>query len=94
MGDPEYLPVLWTLDRKFLLQKFDPVFDNLKCAAKLNVAFGFVLKNVSDGSCRLYHAYENKTLFGRSQLVATTEDLRKIKNLRGKTDVFISCSRE
>ena len=40
-----------TLDRNYLWQKLDVVFDSLKCAAKLNVAFGFVLKNVEDASC-------------------------------------------
>ena len=31
-------------------------------AAKLNVAFGFVLKNVEDGTSRSYYAPENSTL--------------------------------
>ena len=41
-----------TLDPKHLLAKLDAVFDGLKCAAKLNVAFGFVLGKVEEGSCR------------------------------------------
>ena len=40
------------LDRKYLLEKLIVVFDSLKCAAELNVAFGFVLKNLKDGSSR------------------------------------------
>ena len=40
------------LDPKQLSEKLDVVFDNLKCEAKLKVAFGFVFKNVEDGSCR------------------------------------------
>ena len=47
---------LHSLDSKYLLQKRDVVLDSLNCAAKLNVAFGFVLKDVEDGSCRYYNA--------------------------------------
>ena len=47
-----------TLDSKNLLEEIDVVFDSLKCAAKLNVVFGFVLKNVEDGSCRYYYAHK------------------------------------
>ena len=41
-----------TLDPKCLEEKLVVVFDSRKCAAKLNVAIGFVLKNVKDASCR------------------------------------------
>ena len=41
-----------TLDPKYLLEKLWVVFDSLKYAAKLNAAFGLLLKNVEDGSCR------------------------------------------
>ena len=83
-----------TLDPKVSLQKLDIKFDSLKCAAKLNVAFGFVLKSVEDRNCRYYHAPENKTLLGRFELVATTEDLTKVKNLLSHTDVRELCTRE
>ena len=39
-----------TLVWKVLLENLDVVFDNLKCRAKLNTAFGCVLKNVEDCS--------------------------------------------
>ena len=80
--------VMDTLNAKFLLEKLDVVFDSLKCAAKLTVAFGFVLKNVEDGSCRYYYAHDNFTLVERSKLVATTGDLTKLKNMMSKTDLL------
>ena len=55
-----------TLDPKNLLQKLDVVLDNLKCAAKLNVALGVVGNIVQT----------KKTLLERFILVATTEDLK------------------
>ena len=42
----------------FLNMKLDTVFEKFKFAAKLNVAFGLVLRNVEDGSCRCYYALE------------------------------------
>ena len=41
-----------TMRTRDLLEKLDVVYDSLKCAAKLNVAFCFELKNIEDGSCR------------------------------------------
>ena len=40
-----------TFDNSLNNQKLDLVFKGLKCAAEVNLAFGFVLKNVEDGSC-------------------------------------------
>ena len=41
-------------DNSLINKKLDLVFNGLKCAAKVNLAFGFVLKNVEDGSCRYF----------------------------------------
>ena len=41
-----------TFDNSFIIKKLDLVFNGLKCAAKVNLAFGFVLNNVENGSCR------------------------------------------
>ena len=41
-----------TLENSLINQKSHLVFKGLECAAKVNLAFGFVLKNVEDGSCR------------------------------------------
>ena len=56
-----------TLDPNCLLEKLDAVFSSPECAANPNVAFGFVLKNVEDASCRYSDANENTTLFGQIQ---------------------------
>ena len=46
-----------------LNDKLDYVFKELKCAAKVILAFGFVLKNVEDGSSRYFYAHENNQLW-------------------------------
>ena len=58
-----------TFDNSLINKKLDLVFSGLKCAAKVNLAFGFVLKNVEDGSCRFFYAHKNNTLMERSKLV-------------------------
>ena len=82
--------VMDTLDPKSLLEKLDVMFDSLKSAAKLNVAFGFVLKNVDDWICR---TRKNKPL-KMSERVATKEDLTTFKKLLSNTDIPESCARE
>ena len=41
-----------SFDLSLLNDKRDYVFKELSCAAKVNLAFGFVLKNIEDGMCR------------------------------------------
>ena len=81
------------LEPTCLLEKLSGVFDSLKCTGKLNVAFGFVLKNVEYGNCRLYHAHKCITLLEQSKLVATVEDSAEVKNLLVNTDFIESCTR-
>ena len=64
------------------------MFESLKCAAKLNLAVGFVLKNEEDWSCRSHFAHETNTLFEQSTLVDTKEDLPKTEKLLRNTDVI------
>ena len=66
-------------DNSLIIKKLDLVFNGLKCAAKANPAFGFVLKNVEDGSCRYFYAHENNTLMERSKLVCTPDDIANLK---------------
>ena len=86
--------VMDTQESKYVLEKLDIVFDRLKCAAKLNVALGFVLKKVKNGNCRYSYAHKNVTLWQWSKLVGTTEDLVKIKNSLSCRVVIESCTRK
>ena len=75
-------------------EKLDQFFNKLKCAAKVNLAFAFILKNIEDGGFRYFYAHENNTPLERSKLVCTHDDLAKLKDFLNKTDVIDSCSRE
>ena len=83
-----------TLNETIVNKKLDHFFNNLKCAAKVNLAFGFILKNIENGGFRYFYAHENNTLLDRSKLVCTRDDLAKLKDFLDKTDVIESCSRE
>ena len=51
-----------TLNETILNEKLDHFFNILNCAAKVNLAFGFILKIVEDGEFRYFYAHENNTL--------------------------------
>ena len=83
-----------TFDNCLIKRKVDLVFNGLKCAAKLNLAFGFVLKNVEDVSCKYFCAHENNTLMERSKLVCTPDDIINLKEKLQKLDIVDLCTRE
>ena len=83
-----------TLNETIVTEKLDHFFNNLKCAAKVNLAFGFILKNIEDGGFRYFYAHEDNTLLYRSKFVCTHDDLANLKKLLNQTDVIESCIRE
>ena len=83
-----------TFENTLNIMKLDLVFNGLKGAAKVNLAFGFVFKNVEDGSCRFFYAHENNTLMERSRLVCTPDDNTNLKEKLQKMDIVDLCTRE
>ena len=83
-----------TLNGAIVNEKLDHFFNNLKHAAEVNLAFGFILENLEDGGLRYFYAHKKNTLLDRSKLVCTHDDFAKLKDFLNKTDVIESCSRE
>ena len=83
-----------SLDISLLNDKLDYVLKELKCAAKVNIAFGFVLKNIEDGMCRYIYAHENNTIMEKSKLVCTPDDIVSLKEKIQKMDIIDLCTRE
>ena len=75
-------------------EKFDRVLDKLKSAANINLALGFILKNVEERNFRYFYAHENNTLLEQSKIVDNKDDMAKLKEILKKTDVIESCTRE
>ena len=82
------------LNKTIVNEKLDNFFNNLNCATKVNLAFGFISKNIEDGGFRYFYAHKKITLLDRSRLVCTRDDLAKLKDFFNKTDVIESCSQE
>ena len=83
-----------SFDISLLNDKLDYVFKELKCAAKVNMAFGFVLKNTEDGMCRYVYAHENNTSMEKAKLVCTQADMSNLKDKLQKMDIIDLCTRE
>ena len=83
-----------SFDMSLLNDKLDYVFKELKCAAKVNLAFGFVLKSIEDGMCRYFYAHENNTIMERAKLVCTQADMTNLKDRMQKFDIVDICTRE
>ena len=70
------------------------VFNKMDSAAKINIALGFVLRNVETGEYRYYYAHENNTLFEKSHLLCTKADLVSIQGKDEKFDILEQCTQE
>ena len=69
-----------TLNETIVNEKIDHFFNNVNSAAKVNLALGFILKNIEDGEVGYFCAHESNTLLDRSKLVCTHDDLAKLKD--------------
>ena len=83
-----------SLTAEVIKEKRDSVLDKLKCAAKLNLALGFILRSIEDGKFRHFFAHENNTLLEQSKLVNYEGDSAKLKKISKKTEVIESCTNE
>ena len=75
-------------------EKLDRVLNKLKCVAKLNLALGFILKNIEGGKFRYFYAHENNTLLEQSIFVSNKDDMAKLKEILKKTDVIELCTKK
>ena len=83
-----------SFDISLLKNKLDYVFKELKFAAKINIAFQFVLKNIVDGMCRYFYVHENNTVMDKSKFVCTPEDIANLKEKKQKMDIIDLCTQE
>ena len=85
---------LSNLDTKKINEKLDQVFANLKCAAKVNLALGFILQNVETNEYRYYYPHENNLLLDRAFLLSNKNDLLNLQNEIEKLDLIETCTKE
>ncbi len=78
-----------------LNRHLDTVYNSLDCAAKLNISFGFILKNIDDDiGFRYFHAHTNNTVFDKPVMVATPGDMDFMKDRLDGEDFFEHMTRE
>ena len=80
------------LDTKIINEKLEEVFNKLDSAGKINIALGFVLRNIETAENRYFYAHENYTLFEKSHLLCTQADLIKIQGKVEKFDIVEQCT--
>ena len=82
------------LDTKIINEKLEKVFNKLDSAAKINIALGFVLRNIETGEYRYFYAHANNTFFEKSNLLCTKADLITIQGKVDKFDIVEQCTQE
>ena len=75
------------LNAKILVEKLDHFFNNLECAAKVNLAFRFFLRNFEDGGFRFFYAHGNNATLDPSKRVCTRDELAELQDFLNKIDV-------
>ena len=83
-----------SFDISLLDEKQDYVFKELNCAAKINLAFAFVLKKFEEGMCRDFYDHENNTSLEMSKLACTQTDMTHLKDKMQKMDIGDLCTPE
>ena len=71
-----------------ILTKADEVLSNYTGKVKINVAFGFVLKDRISSELRFFHPSNNTMLFSTPKRLATPADYRDFKYAIEKDDAY------
>ena len=82
------------LDPHEINKKLKEVFEKLNCAAKVNLALGFILRNVDTDEYRYFYAHENNTFFEKSHLLCSKGDLVSLQDRIEKMDLVETCAQE
>ena len=72
----------------------DQVFEKLDCAAKINIALGFVLRIIEASENRYLYVHENNTLLDKPMLLCSKADLTTKQNKINKQGIIEVCTQE
>ena len=82
------------LDPNEINEKLKEIFAKLNCADKVNLALGFILRNVDTDEYRYLFAHENNTPFEKSHLLCSKGDLVCLQDRIEKMDLVERCTQE
>ena len=87
LRDVYHFPLFENEDSE-ILAKADQVFSNYTGKIKINVAFGFILKNRTTGELKFFHPSNNTTLLPAPTVIASASDYNKFKEDIEKKDAY------
>ena len=64
------------------------ILSNLPCAAKVNFAFGFVLRDITEDVYRYHHAADNSTVFEKPFVLSNQADIDFVLDMLPDEDIF------
>ena len=76
-----------------LISELVDLLGHLKYAAKVNVAFGFVMKKIEDSRCRLVHPQLKNKMLEKYKLLITGDDLKHFKAMLSAKIFLTACTR-
>ena len=82
------------LDPNEINDKLKEVFEKENCAAKVNLALGFILRNVDTDEYRYFYAHENNTFFENFYLLCSKGDLVSLQDRVETMDLVETCAQE
>ena len=82
------------LDPHEINKKLKEVFEKINCAAKVNLALGFILRNVDTDEYLYLYAHENNTFFEKSHLLYSKGHLVSLQDRIEKMDLVETCAQE
>ena len=85
---------LTKLDPHEINEKLNEVFEKLNCAATVNLALGFILRDVNTDEYRYFYAHYNNTFFENSHLLCSKGDLFYFQDRIEKMDLVDTCAQE
>ena len=84
---------LSNLDTKEINENFNEFFANLNCAAKINVALGYILRSVETNDYRYYYLHEDNLLLDQAFFLSNKNGLLNLQNKIEKRDLIETCTK-
>ena len=80
-------PIANNLSLNSLMEQVEYIYERSQHAFKLNISFGLILQNISDGSYRYFVPYRNEMLFMFPQVINNRNDIEKLCKLLSDLDL-------
>ena len=75
-------------------KKLKELFEKFNCAAIVNLALGYILRNVDTDEYRYFYAHKNNAFFEKSRLLCSKGDLVSLQDRIEKMDFVETCTQE